>query len=173
MACGSRIEELQLARKSQTTGLALPTVNLGLNTGPFGPFFSPEGNSFNHYVGAKWEIPLGVLFYGGTKKTFDARIGIEQITLDRTKNVIRREIQDAEMYLKTARTRMQLAEASVGFASEGLEQSIQRQILGTAIPLEVIRAQEQLMESEIDLIDAVTQYNKAQYSLYIALGNTP
>ena len=172
MACGSRIEELQLARKSQTTGLALPTVNLGLNTGPFGPFFSPEGNAFSYYVGAKWEIPLGVLFYGGTKKTFNARIGIEQVTLNRTKNIIRREIQDAEMYVKTASIRMKLAEASVGFASEGLEQSMQRQKLGTAIPLEVIRAQEQLMESEIDLIEAVTQYNKAQYSLYIALGNT-
>jgi outer membrane protein TolC len=77
------------------------------------------------------------------------------------------------MNLQTSKVRMKLAEASVAYASEGLDQSMERQRLGTAIPLEVIRAQEQMMEAKLDLIDAVTQYNKAQYSLYIALGNNP
>jgi len=77
------------------------------------------------------------------------------------------------MYLQTAKIRMDLAGSAVGFATEALEQSIQRQALGTAIPLEVMRAQEQMMEAQIDLIDAVTQYNKSQYALYIALGNNP
>ena len=173
MVFNSRIEGFKIDRKSQTTGLLLPNVNFGLNNGPYGPYFSPEGNALNYYVGAKWEIPLGALFYGGTKKAFDARIRIAGINVDRAKNEIRREIQDEQMNLQTSKVRMKLAESSVAFASEGLDQSIERQRLGTAIPLEVIRAQEQMMEAELDLIDAVTQYNKAQYSLYIALGNNP
>ena len=173
MVFNSRIEGFKIDRKSQTTGLLLPNINFGLNNGPYGPYFSPEGNALNYYVGAKWEIPLGALFYGGTKKAFDARIRIAGINVDRAKNEIRREIQDEQMNLQTSKVRMKLAESSVAFASEGLDQSIERQRLGTAIPLEVIRAQEQMMEAELDLIDAVTQYNKAQYSLYIALGNNP
>jgi outer membrane protein TolC len=173
MVFNSRIEGFKIDRKSQTTGLLLPNVNFGLNNGPYGPYFSSEGNALNYYVGAKWEIPLGVLFYGGTKKAFDARIRIERINVDRAKNEIRREIQDEQMNLQTSKVRMKLAEASVAYASEGLDQSMERQRLGTAIPLEVIRAQEQMMEAKLDLIDAVTQYNKAQYSLYIALGNNP
>ena len=169
----SRVQGLRIARKSETTGLLLPTVNFGLNNGPFGPYFSPEGNALGYYVGAKWDIPLGVLFIGGTKKTYDARIRIEEINMDRARNEIRREIQDEEMYLNTARDRMKLAKSGVDFAGEALDQSMQRQRLGTAIPLEVMRAQEQMMVAELDLIDAVTQYNKAQYSLYIALGNAP
>ena len=169
----SNVEGLNISRKSETTGLLLPKLNFGLNTGPFGPYFSPIGNEFNYYLGAKWDIPLGVLFYGGARKQYDALIKIEQVKLDQAKNKIRREIQDEEMNLVTSKARMKLAESAVGFGREALNQSMERQKIGTAIPLEVLKAQEQMMQAELDLIDAVSQYNKAQYSLYIALGNNP
>jgi len=173
LVLNSGLQGMQTARKSQTSGLLLPTVDFGLNNGPYGPYFSPEGNSFSYYVGAKWDIPLGVLFYGGTRKEYDARIRIQEINIDKTRNQIRREIHDEVAHVGASRTRLELAKAAVRFASEALEQGIQRQQLGTAIPLEVLRAQEQLVQAKIDLIDSVTQYNKAQYSLYIALGNNP
>ena len=173
MVFNSKIEGLRIERKSQTTGLLLPKVNFGLNNGPFGPAFSPIGNAFNYYLGAKWDIPLGVLLIGGTKKKFDSQIRIQEIKIDQVKNEIRRQIRDEEMLMKTSNSRMELAESGVGFAKEALDQSMQRQRLGTAIPLEVMKAQEQMMEAELDLIEAVTEYNKAQYGLFIALGNNP
>jgi len=173
MMLKSRISGLKQRRKSQTIGLLLPTLDLGLNVGAFGPYFTPAGNALNYYVGAKWDIPLGDLLFGGARKAFDAQIRGEEIGMRRAKNGIRREIQDEQMNLHTSEVRMELAKSSVVFATEGLEQSMQRQRLGTVIPLEVIRAQEQMMEAELDLIEAITEYNKAQYSLYIALGNNP
>jgi outer membrane protein TolC len=171
LVLNSGLQGMQTARKSQTSGLLLPTVDFGLNNGPFGPYFSPEGNSFSYYVGARWDIPLGVLFYGGTRKEYDARIRIQEIDIDKTRNQIRREIDDEAAHVGASKTRLELAQAAVRFASEALEQGIQRQQLGTAIPLEVLRAQEQVMEAHLDLIDAITLFNQSQYALYIALGN--
>lgn len=164
---------LELGRKSQTIGLLMPTVNAGLNIGSFGPYVTTEGYAFNYYVGVQWDIPIGALIFGGTTMAFDARIKAEEIDVTRAKNAIRREIRDEAVNLHSSEIRMELARSSVRFATEGLDQSLQRQLLGTVIPLEVIRAQEQMMEAELDLIGAVADYNKAQYGLYIALGNNP
>ncbi|PCH96452.1 MAG: hypothetical protein COB85_03515 [Bacteroidetes bacterium] len=162
---------LQSGRKRYTTGILLPELNIGLNDGVLGPYFNTFRNEFSYYLGAKWNIPLGVFFFGGNKKQYDARIKMEQIHLDQTKNIIRQEVQDASAMVETSTAQMKLAKEALGYALEALRQSMQRQALGTAIPLEVFQAQEQLLQAELDHIRAITDYNKAQYSLYIAMGN--
>jgi outer membrane protein TolC len=167
----SKMDALAIGRKSSTTGLLLPDLNLGFNDGLFGPYFNPLVNEYSYYIGAKWNIPLGVLFFGGNRKQYDARIKMEQIHLDQAKNTIKREVLDAEGGVAIATEQMKLATEALGYATTALEQSMERQKLGTSLPLEVFQAQEQLLQSEIDNIRAITNYNQAQYSLYIAMGN--
>jgi len=167
----SNIESLTISRKSTTTGLLLPAINLGLNDGLLGPYFNPLGNRFTYTAGLQWNVPLGLLFFGGSRKQYDARIQIERIRLDQTKNNVRQEVSDAYAMLDAVKKQMRLAAEALGFANEALDQSMQRQKLGMALPLEVFQAQKQLVEAEIDNITAISEYNKAQYSLYVALGN--
>ena len=167
----SKIAGLELEQKTQTTGILLPNFDFELNNGPLGPYFSPDGNAMYYYFGAKWNVPLGALVFGGVKKQFDAKIKIAEVQSTHAKNIIRREIWDEESHVHAADLRMKLAKSALGYAEEAFDQSTQRQALGTAIPLEVLRAQEQVLEANLDLIDAITLYNQAQYALYIALGN--
>ena len=167
----SQIEGLTIQRKTTTTGLLLPAINLGLNDGLFGPYFNPLSNRLSYYVGAKWTIPLGTLLIGGKRKAMDARINLAAITMEDAKNTIRKEVRDAQARAISSKAQLNLANEGLGYAKVAMDQSMQRQRLGTAIPLEVFNAQEQLLRSQLDQINAIRDYNKAQYQLYVALGN--
>lgn len=167
----SNLEALTIRRKATTTGLLLPNISFGLNDGLYGPYFNPLANRFSYYFGAKWDIPLVALFYGGDKKQFDVKIGIEDIKLEGVKNTIRQEVMDAQAKVEGANEQMRLAQASTKYARDALDQCMKRQELGIGLPLEVFQAQEQLLKANIDLINSISRYNKAQYILYVALGN--
>jgi len=167
----SRIDGLTLKKKTTTSGILFPEINLGLNNGLFGPYFNPLTNRSSYYMGAQWNIPLGTLLIGGKRKAFNARIDIERIFLEDAENTVRQEVMDAKALVKSSSLRLGLANEGLGYAKKAMEQSIQRQRMGTALPLEVFNAQEQLLKSQLDQIHAISDYNKAQYQLYVALGN--
>jgi outer membrane protein TolC len=64
-----------------------------------------------------------------------------------------------------------IAKEAVQSASEALYQSTERQKLGTAKPFEVFQVQQYYLQAQVDYINAVSEYNKAQYSLFVASGN--
>jgi len=167
----SKVNALTIQRKTTTKGLLLPNINLGFNDGIYGPYFNPLSNQFSYYLGAKWNIPLGALFYAGERKQFDARIRLAQIGIDQAKNKVRKEILDARSMVHNSKNQMEMAKEALEYANTALNQTIERQRLGTSIPLEVFQAQEQLLKAQVDHIDAIIGYNKAQYALYVALGN--
>ena len=67
---------------------------------------------------------------------------------------------------------MTIAKQALQSSTEALTQSIDRQKLGTAKPFEVFQAQQFLSQSQTDYLKAVSEYNKAQYALSVAMGNT-
>lgn len=167
----SALKSWALLRKTTTSGLLFPDFSVGLNNGLFGPYFNPLTNQFTYYVGMQWNVPLGALFSGGKRKQYDVKIELQHVLMHQTQNSVRKEVQNAQAKVKYASLKMGLAEESVGYAEEALSQSIQRQKFGTALPLEVFQAQEQLLQSKIDQIKAITNFNKGQYLLYVAKGN--
>ena len=66
---------------------------------------------------------------------------------------------------------MKISDEALQVAAQAMLQSIERQMMGTAQPFEVFQAQEYYLQAKLDYILAVTSFNKAQYSMYIALGN--
>lgn len=51
-----------------------------------------------------------------------------------------------------------------------MQQSIERQKLGTAKPFEVFQAQEFFLQAQLDYLMAISKYNKAQFELKVAKG---
>ena len=60
----------------------------------------------------------------------------------------------------------------MGLTTEALTQSIARQKFGTAKPFEVFQAQQFYLQAQIDYLIAVSEYNKAQFALKVARGET-
>lgn len=167
----STIKSWSILKKTTTAGLFFPDFSLGLNNGLFGPYFNPLTNQLSYYVGMQWNLPLGAVFSGGKRKKFDAQIEMQNVLMSQAQNTVRKELQDARAMVNNATAQMGLAQEAVSYAEAALSQSIQRQNFGTALPLEVFQAQEQLLQSKVDHIKAISNYNKGQYLLYVAKGN--
>jgi outer membrane protein TolC len=45
--------------------------------------------------------------------------------------------------------------------------------LGVGLPLEVLQAQKALIQARKDYISSIIDYNKAQYRLFVSVGNKP
>lgn len=81
------------------------------------------------------------------------------------------EVAQSRAQLITTQEQLELAEEAQSLAREAVQQSMQRQQLGTAQPFEIFQAQEFYLKARLDYLKAVADYNKAQYSLYVAMGN--
>ncbi|MCH8902467.1 MAG: TolC family protein [Bacteroidetes bacterium] len=167
----SNIKSLNYARKTLTTGILLPDIKAGVNEGMFGPAFDPASNQLSYYAGIHWTIPLGELIIGGGRKEYKATISYENHLLAAVQNTIREQVNNAYSSMLSANNNMTAGRKAVTLSEQALSQSIERQKLGTALPLEVFQIQESLIEAKMQYIDAITAYNQAQYKLFVALGN--
>ncbi len=122
-------------------------------------------------VSLKWRLPIGRLTYGGRLKQYDAQIALQENEIGQFRNQVVEEVSRAKSQLLTSSQQLELAEEAQTLAREAVSQSIQRQQLGTAQPFEVFQAQEVYLQTRLEYLKIIAQYNKAQYSLYVALGN--
>lgn len=179
------LEATRVERKSTTTGLWLPELRIGVNTDYYGGLFEqarpmrPDEHPDPRMLyptsainaSLMWRIPLGRLTYGGRLKQYDAQINLQKNEIRQFRNQVGEEVNKAKSQLLMASEQLELAEESQALAREAVEQSIQRQRLGTAKPFEVFQAQEIYLRARLDYLQAIASYNKAQYSLFVALGN--
>ena len=66
---------------------------------------------------------------------------------------------------------MEIAQEGGGLAAEALSQSIKRQQLGIVLPFELLQTMEVYIQARLDHLTAVSTYNKAQYQMFVAMGN--
>jgi len=64
-----------------------------------------------------------------------------------------------------------LALEAQDYATLALDQSVAREKLGIARPLEVFEAQKVYLEGRIQYLKSIADFNKEQYRLYVSLGN--
>jgi outer membrane protein TolC len=181
----TELESLRVARKTTTTGLLLPELSVGTYTsytgrlnGPVRPMFLDEyphtqalypTSALN--VSLMWRIPAGRLVYQGRLRQFDAQVALAENAVDQLRSDVQEEVSAAQALLLTAHEQLDLAEQGQQLAREAVQQSIQRQQLGTAQAFEVFQAQEFYLRARLDYLKVVAAYNKAQYSFHVASGN--
>lgn len=171
LGLNSELQSFQTLRKTANQGLLIPKLRAGFDNGAFGAYTTPLYNTYQFNASLLWNLPLGRFTYKGDLKKYDTQILIQQNELEQFKNQYQQEISIANSELQIAEEQVKIAKDALQSSTEALNQSIERQKLGTAKPFEVFQAQQFFLQAQTDYVNAVKEYNKAQYALYVAMGN--
>jgi outer membrane protein TolC len=165
------LQSLNTEKKTTTTGLLLPELNMGAYGSFFGDVFSQIKPTGEINASLTWKIPLGRLINGGTLKQFDTRIALQETHIAQIKAQVNEEVISAKQQIIIAKEQMKVALEGSQLAQKALKQSLQRQQMGTVRPFEVVQAQEIYLKLRLDFLKTVALYNKVQYRLFVAIGN--
>ena len=180
------IEGLEMEKKTATTGLLFPELRLNTYASGFGSMsgnVSPMDrlsypqtnqvyptNALN--VSLMWKVPLGSLIYAGDVKQHRSRIQIQEMSREQTKASINEEILSTTSTIETTSEQMKIASEGSELAKEALSQCIHRQKMGTVRPFEILQAQEVFIKSKLDYFKSISEFNKAQFQLKVAKGES-
>lgn len=166
----AELEALQTQRKTANEGLLLPKLTVGAQNGVFGAYDGPTRNTTDVNASLLWTIPLGRFTYQGDLKQWDGKISLQHNKLEQFKNRYRQETTTAETQLQASGDQLAVGKEALRQAAEALEQSLEREKLGTVKPFEVFQSQQFYLQAQIDYLKAVAEYNKAQFALKVAHG---
>jgi outer membrane protein TolC len=171
LGLNAELQSYTTLRKTANEGLFIPKLKMGFDNGSFGAYHAPLYNTNQFNASLLWNLPLGRLTYKGDIKQWNAQISLQQNKVAQFKNQYQQEIATATAQVQIANEQIIIAKEALQSASEALYQSTERQKLGTAKPFEVFQVQQYYIQAQLDYINAVSEYNKAQYSLFVASGN--
>jgi outer membrane protein TolC len=157
-----------------------PNVIMGFSAGGFGggsnlvPYtFGQFGPRTDFDVMAVWtgqNLGFGNL---ARVRRSEAQMSQALADYDLAVNRVRREVAESQAGAKAASREIELARNSLAVAEEGFRLESERIQLGQGRPIEVLDSFNQLIESRLRLVGALTAYNAAQFRLFVAMGSTP
>lgn len=160
-------------RRKTTVGPYIPNVRAGYEAGGYGNNFGTLGRREEVGVSLDWTIGRDGIGGKPRQQAAAARLRQAQLKTEKVEQRIVREVSSAYAAMQTRSEAIDVAEGGVKDSKEALDLYRQRQQIGVGIPLDVIVAQETFTAAQLDFLDAVIGYNKAQMRLLRALGVTP
>ena len=160
-----------------------PTVLVGFSAGGFGGgsnFVKPVFGSFNSRSDfdavAYWTIQNMGVGNIALIKTARARLGATRFQELAVLNRVRAEV--ASSYARTHARFAQIGttEAAVRSGLRGFQEDFdltRQQGLRTVLPIELLNNFRLLNQARREYLDAIVEYNRAQFELYVALGQPP
>ncbi|WP_239112505.1 TolC family protein [Halomicronema sp. CCY15110] len=151
-----------------------PQVNLFANYS-ISDFFNQEDRfSDNYALGARvsWTI-----FEGGAaqararQRELDAEIA--ERNFEETRNTVRLGVESAYYNLQANQTNIGTARLAVTQAQEALDLAILRFDAGVGTQLDILNAQSELTNAEVNLVQAIVGYNRSLAELERAVSNLP
>lgn len=103
----------------------------------------------------------------------DARYRSSDIQLAKIRQDIIQEIIVAHTQVNARQEQITIAKQGVMDAEESLKLNQSRLKHGMGLPLEVLQAETAFIQARKDYISSITDYNKAQYTLFVSAGNKP
>ena len=103
----------------------------------------------------------------------DGVVGQSIASYDRELNQVRREVSEARAAALAAARQMELSTASVANATQGFKLETERIRLGQGRPIEALDSFNQLLTARQELVQAVIEFDTAQFQLYVAVGSSP
>lgn len=157
--------------KGISSSLIIPRAGLRYSYGPFGLDYTDNQltRGLQGYLG--WNLPLGQLFFGGDSKISKSKSKINQLELEFQEETLSQKVVEYKNQLKDALAMIALTEEGKKYSNESLNQSNQRLGIGLGNLYEVLLAEEEFMQSQIQYLDALINHNIIQYKLWDALGN--
>ncbi len=161
------IESLQAQRDRFTKGRWLPRLYINSNGSLFGGTFNPFDPTGIFQVGAVWKLPLHQLKGNVDLQVTDAKINTLESTLPLLREERQNQVMQAYYDIQSEEQSLLIAEAARDYAWEAYQMIEKRQKNGVAQPLALFQAQENAVQTTLDYIKIVAEFNAAQYRYLI------
>jgi outer membrane protein TolC len=151
------------------TGQPLPTVPVGFS----GALENTFNNSApNYYLGVNLNIPIRNRIAKADQYRSELEFRQAQLRREELRNQIRIEVRNAEYALEQTAARVDAARQARDLAQRTFEITQKEQDLGAGSPFQTLSAQHDLALAQLDLVTAMTVYEKARVELGRATANT-
>jgi len=180
---GSRIAELREAQvrlRQERTRPLLPLVSVGFSYGTFGGGGNVVPTPFGNFssrtdfdVLAVWSLQnLGL---GNRAINNRVRSNVRQAMLAEASvlDTIGREVTEYHAQIAAARQKIEVARRQLRVAEEGFQEELARTKNLQGRLIEVLNSLNQLRTARVALIQAIIDFNQAQFRLFVALGQPP
>jgi outer membrane protein TolC len=182
----ANIREAQIRVRQEKVRPFLPTVSVGVSTGAFGGGSNLAGSNFSPLAGrtdidavAVWNIQNLGFGNWARARAANATVGQAVAEYEATRNLIRRQVLDALTDARAAARQLEVARAAVVNADDGFRLDLQRIKAGqgagrnAARPIELLDSFNDILEARQALVTAVTEFDVAQFRLFVAVGSNP
>jgi len=130
------------------------------------------GGSEDYFVGIGWRIGPGGLFDSGRIHASRARLETARLSEEKVRDEITRQVVEGQTRVQSLLDQLGTTKQNLATASETLRLTRERKQFGVGVVLEDIQAQQELTRARSDYLNALAEFNKAQYFLLKALGRS-
>lgn len=172
----ARLEAARIHRRGATQGPLIPTIGAqasigGLGGGPGGSTLTRDWDTSSDLsLGVSWRVGPGGLFDRSRQRETAARERQVEFEQEKVRDVIRRQVVEQHVRLRSLATQIELAKKALEAADQTARLSRQRRETGVGVVLEDLQAEEELARARRDYLATVADYNQAQYALRFATG---
>jgi outer membrane protein TolC len=172
----ARLEAARTARRAATQGPMIPTLGAQASLGGLGggPGSTSIGHDFDlsadYTLGVSWRVGPGGLFDKTRQRETAARERQVELEQEKVRDVIRRQVVEQHVRLRSLATQVGLARKALEAAEQTAGLSRQRRETGVSGVLEDLQAEEELTRARRDYLATVADYNQAQYGLKFVVG---
>ena len=165
------------ANRAAAYGPLIPTLGAQVFGGGLGGGRRGGPNSFgeseDYQFTLGWRIGPGGLFDQGRIRATESRLKIARLTEQKLIDEVIRQVTEAVTHMQSQTEQMATAERAIKASDETLRLSQLRKEFGVGAVLETIQAEQDLTRARLDYLNAVAEYNKAQYAVRKAVGALP
>jgi len=183
----AEIARTQTLVRQETMRPFLPTISVGYSAGAFGggtnradlvpihPQFGRIDSRTDFDVIAYWTLQNMGAGNRAVQNLREAQRNLADIEQVRLINLVRREVAAALVLTQSHRRQVTIAQARLESAEKGFREDYLRIRGGPrlGLPIEVINSMDRLVQARLEFIAALTDFNLAQFRLFVALGQNP
>jgi len=170
----AQLEAALNARKGAVYGPLIPSAGVQIFAGGLGGGVSGESSTFgqseDYQFTLGWRIGPGGLFDRGRINAADARLKITKLAGDKLLDEITRQVVESQTRIQSLADQLTTPRRTIQAAEETLRLTEERKQFGVGAVLETIQAEQDLTRARLDYLNALADYNKAQYSFTKAVG---
>lgn len=164
------VQQLQREKWAPLIPSILLGVSYGGQSGGLGNDFVFPGDRFDADAAAWWEIRQLGLGEQAARREMQARITQTRMKQVALMDQIAREIVEASAQATARLARIESSREAAAAATESWQKNSERIRNGQGLPLEVLQSLQALHSARRDTVQAITDFNEAQFTLHRALG---
>ena len=155
-------------------GPMIPTVGAQVFFGGLGGGRNDDLGNFDdtqdYLLGLSWRVGPGGLFDRSRIRAANARAQTGALELEKVRDEITRQVVEAHVRVHSLSDQLAITRRALEAAEQLFKLTRERKQFGVGAVLEDIQAEQELTRARQDYLNAVAEFNKAQYALSRAVG---